>query len=64
MFSSLLTFSLLALSLPIDALAAAHGNHLFNRHHELAKRADGNVELFKRFSNARWTFYNAETGSQ
>ena len=64
MFASLFTFSILALSLPIDALAAVHGSHLVNRHHELAKRAEGTVELSKRVSNARWTYYNAETGQQ
>jgi hypothetical protein len=33
------------------------------RHHEVAKRAEGDVVLHKRFSNARFTFYAAGLGA-
>lgn len=63
MFATLLNLSLLALALP-TALAGYHGNPIMYRHpHGLAKRAEGHVELFKRVDNARWSFYNAETGN-
>ena len=65
MFATLLNFSLLTLALPIGALASYHGNSTFMyRHpHGISKRAEGHVELFKRFSNTQWSFYNAETGN-
>lgn len=59
--------SLLLLLLPISALAGPHGSvPLHNRHHELARRAEGNVQLHRRqfFSGARFTLYNAETGQE
>jgi len=42
------------------------GTHSFNSrqpHRDLAKRADGDVDLHKRFSNARFTFYDAGMGA-
>ena len=64
MFVTLVKLSLLALALPIATLASFHGNPIMNRYpHGIAKRAAGNVQLFKRVSNARWSFYNAETGN-
>lgn len=66
MFANLLNLSLLALALPIATLANYHGNPILNRHHhhqDIARRADGHVDLFKRVSNARWSFYNVETGN-
>ena len=65
MFATLLNLSLLALALPV-ALAGYHGNWnpiMYRHPHGLAKRAEGHVELFKRVDNARWSFYNAETGN-
>lgn len=38
-------------------LASSHGLGA-RRHHEVAKRAGGDVELHKRFLNARFTFYD------
>ncbi|KAJ3504014.1 hypothetical protein NLJ89_g8160 [Agrocybe chaxingu] len=61
MFAKLLSLSLLSL-LPITAFAS-HGNPLLNRHHEIAKRADGHVDLFKRVSNSKWSYYNVQTGN-
>lgn len=66
MFANLLNLSLLALALPITTLADYHGNPILNRnphHRSVARRADGHVDLFKRVSNARWSFYNVETGN-
>lgn len=66
MFANLLNLSLLALALPIATLAHYHGNPILNRNHhhqDIARRADGHVDLFKRVSNARWSFYNVETGN-
>lgn len=63
MVAGLLT-SLLSLVLPITALAGPHGSGpLLGRHHELARRADGNMQLYKRVSGSRWSFYNVETGN-
>jgi len=65
MFSNFLSVSLLAciLSIPVTASIGSHAPAILRRHHELAMRSDGDVQLFKRFSNARWSFYNTETGS-
>jgi hypothetical protein len=63
MVVGLFTTYLLSLLLPIIVLAGPHGPAFVNRHHGLARRAEGNVELYKRqFSNARMSFYDAETG--
>lgn len=50
-------FRLSILALPLAALASVHNPHL-NRHHDIAKRASGHIELHKRFSATRWTFYD------
>lgn len=64
MFAKLLNLSLLTLALPIATLASYHGNPILNRnHHDIARRADGNVNLFKRGPNSRWSFYNVQTGN-
>ncbi|KDR75154.1 hypothetical protein GALMADRAFT_249089 [Galerina marginata CBS 339.88] len=65
MFSNILSVSLLAcfLSIPVSASIGSHAPAILRRHHELALRSDGDVELFKRFSGARWSFYNTETGN-
>jgi hypothetical protein len=66
MFANLLNLSLLALALPITTLANYHGNPILNRnphHRSVARRADGHVDLFKRVTGARWSFYNVETGN-
>jgi len=62
MLANLVNLSFLALALPITSLA----NHvpLVNRHHDLAKRADGHVEVYKRFDNVKWSWYYTETGNQ
>jgi len=60
MFSTVLSF--LALALPTTTLAANHG-HLFNRHHaEVAKRVEGNISLYHRAPNAKWSYYDVQTG--
>ncbi|KAF9553807.1 hypothetical protein CPC08DRAFT_215252 [Agrocybe pediades] len=67
MFAKLLNFStqaLLAASLLVPlAAAGSHSNPLLNRHHDIARRADGHVDLHRRVSGARWSFYNVETGN-
>jgi len=64
MFAKIAQLSLLALALPLTALASGHGKALLNRHHELAKRAEGDVHLYKRFDNTKWTWYYTETGQE
>jgi len=54
-------FALLSFALPL-VLAGSHGLGA-RRHHEVAKRAEGDVVLHKRFSNARFTFYAAGLGA-
>jgi hypothetical protein len=52
---------LFALALPFgDALVAAysaHGRH-GRSHQTLAKRADSSMQLWKRYSDSRWTFFD------
>lgn len=62
MLTNIINLSLLSLLLPITAYAG-HGNPLLNRHHELAKRADGHVDLFHRAAGARMSYYNVQTGN-
>ncbi|KAG6888492.1 hypothetical protein C0995_007918 [Termitomyces sp. Mi166 len=50
--------ALLSLVLPLGALGHSPRGNVHTRHHQLAKRAAGDVELHKRFSSARWTFYD------
>ncbi|KAG6821179.1 hypothetical protein H0H93_005399 [Arthromyces matolae] len=47
---------------PALVTAKSHGSH-HNRHVEIAKRQVGDVQLFKRYSNARWTFYDVGLGA-
>ena len=62
MVAGLFTTCLLSLLLPITALAGPHASGAFvNRHHDLARRAEGNVQLHRRGGD-RLSFYNAETG--
>lgn len=57
-----LTAVVTALALPLVALANPHGaNHA--RHAEIAKRAAGHVDVHKRFSGSRWTFYATGQGA-
>ncbi|KIK06513.1 hypothetical protein K443DRAFT_2991 [Laccaria amethystina LaAM-08-1] len=62
----ILNFSLFSLAAVASAIlgvcAKPHGAHL-NRHQGIAKRATGNVQLHKRFSGARWTFYDVGLGA-
>jgi hypothetical protein len=55
MFSSIL----LALSIALGVCATPHQI----RHHEIAKRHTTDVQLHKRFSSARWTFYDVGLGA-
>ncbi|KAF9452250.1 hypothetical protein P691DRAFT_805135 [Macrolepiota fuliginosa MF-IS2] len=59
-----LALSLLALALPFGAAAEGHharGRHA--RHTDIARRADAGMELYKRYSDSRWTFYDVGLGS-
>jgi hypothetical protein len=47
---------LLSFVLPLIAVADSHA--LSHAHHVLARRASGDVQLHKRISNARLTFYD------
>jgi len=51
------------LALPALALAGSHDKFLNRNHDALAKRAPGEVELHRRFSNSKWTFYDTQTGN-
>jgi hypothetical protein len=46
---------LCALSL---VFAQLHGPSGPRRHHDIAKRAKGDIQLHRRFTSARWTFYD------
>ncbi|TDL27551.1 hypothetical protein BD410DRAFT_782657 [Rickenella mellea] len=61
-FTTLVGVSLLTVTLPFTALAGSHDT-LHRRHHDIAKRASGDVQLHKRFSNARFTFYDVGLGA-
>ncbi|KAF9009390.1 RlpA-like double-psi beta-barrel-protein domain-containing protein-containing protein [Cyathus striatus] len=56
-------FLLISLVLPLAALAAQHPRPHLNRHNDLAKRASGDVHIYKRFSSARWSFYDVGLGA-
>ena len=56
MFTRFLSLALIALSLGLGTYAHSIGQHKL-RHHELARRASGDIQLHKRFLSARWTFY-------
>ncbi|KXN82564.1 hypothetical protein AN958_02415 [Leucoagaricus sp. SymC.cos] len=54
-----LDFALVALAAPLAVLGDLHHSaRRTHNHHEVAKRANNSVELHKRFSGARWTFYD------
>lgn len=54
---SLFAVSLLALSFFTGAaVAEPHGQR--RNHDSIARRAQGDVNIHKRFSSARWTFYD------
>ena len=59
---SFTTLLLLALSLPLYALAS-HEHELPRRHTGLARRARGDVLEKRDFEHARFTFYVVETGA-
>jgi len=64
MFGAILNLSILALAMPLSALAAHHGPLHNRRHAELAKRSeDANVTVSRRAAGSSWTFYNVETGN-
>ena len=54
---SLLSLSLLAVSLFTGFAAAEPHGHRRN-HDSLARRANADVGIHKRFSGTRWTFYD------
>src|ERR1700733_4654994 len=51
MFSAIL--ALLSITLAVSA-----NPHIQNRHHDIAKRHSPDVQLYKRFTSARWTYYD------
>lgn len=57
--------ALLGLAAPLSAAAAsghrARGHH--SRHTDIARRADADLELWKRTSGSRWTFYDVGLGA-
>jgi hypothetical protein len=55
--------SLLCLVFPFIALAELHGIPNHHRHRDLANRSRGDVQLFKRFDNARFTYYAVGLGA-
>ena len=64
MVAGLFTTCLLTFLLPVIVLAGPHGSDFVNRHHALARRAEGNVQLLQRQSStARFSYYDTETGS-
>jgi hypothetical protein len=62
MLANLFNLSLL-LAAPLAAWAHSHGSVHSNRHVEIAKRQEGHVQLHKRFSDARWSFYDVGLGA-
>jgi len=64
MVAGLFTTCLLSLLLPIFVLAGPHGSGFLNRHHGLARRAEGKVQLLQRQGGgARFSYYDTQTGS-
>ncbi|TFK42954.1 hypothetical protein BDQ12DRAFT_677080 [Crucibulum laeve] len=58
------SLSLLSLAVPLAAVAeGGHGNIHLNRHHDLSKRASGDMHVYKRFSSSRWSFYDVGLGA-
>ncbi|KAK7466950.1 hypothetical protein VKT23_004014 [Stygiomarasmius scandens] len=60
-FSTLLSAALLAL--PLVSHAEPHARPHAHRHRDIAKRAPGHVNIYKRFDSARWTFYDVGMGA-
>ncbi|KAH9485572.1 hypothetical protein JR316_0002482 [Psilocybe cubensis] len=58
MFAKILCISLLAATLPV--LSVSHNARHVNRHSDLAKRADSDIQVFKRFAGSHWTYYDVE----
>ena len=56
--STFLGLSLLTVVLPFAAYAEPHANPAHHRHRDIAHRARGDVQLHKRYDNARFTFYD------
>lgn len=61
--SALLAVPLLSSFLPFAALAQGHRGPDYKRHHEIAKRSSGDMQLHKRFSNARFTYFAVGLGA-
>ncbi|KAF5387110.1 hypothetical protein D9615_001860 [Tricholomella constricta] len=60
----LLSAALLSLALPLATLGTSSHDHTHNsRHQQIAKRQSGEVELHKRFSGSRWSFYDVGLGA-
>ncbi|RDB24076.1 Allergen Asp f 7 [Hypsizygus marmoreus] len=56
--------SLVSLVLPLAASAVSpHGSQHHSRHAEIARRRDGDVQLHKRFSQSKWSFYDVGLGA-
>lgn len=53
-------YGLLALGIPFVAAESEHAPHWGRRHHQVARRARGELDLSKRqsYANARFTFYD------
>ncbi|PPR07061.1 hypothetical protein CVT26_005262 [Gymnopilus dilepis] len=62
-FPLALSLSLLAWTPSFGAYAGHEYPGIFHRHQEVAKRSEGDVQLFKRVPNARLSWYNGETGN-
>lgn len=59
MFSGLRVSVLVAAVLPFGALAIPHGSLV-----DVEARDGEILNLAKRFSNTKWSFYNVETGNE
>jgi len=55
--------SLLAWTFPVGVNASHENSGIFHRHQELAKRSEGDLQLFRRVPNARLSWYSGETGN-
>ncbi|KAF9009389.1 RlpA-like double-psi beta-barrel-protein domain-containing protein-containing protein [Cyathus striatus] len=64
MLIGLINILFLCLALPSFAEPHRRGNGRpgFKRHSDVARRASGDVNLYKRFSDTKWTFYDVEVG--
>ena len=56
MLSNIFSFSFLAL--PLVAFANPHASVHHARHAEIAKRQSSDIQLHKRYEDARWSFYD------